>query len=90
MSGKRIIPAGQYFEQTHLIEYYFNKVVRLMIQDLSDTSKVIETSSTDEVNRLLSEGWILTDTYKTAEYSTEASDEKLMYSLRYQKPGIKR
>jgi hypothetical protein len=52
-----------------------------MYQEYSDITKVVETSSTSEVNKFLSNGWKLLNTYTTTNFSTEASSETLMYVL---------
>jgi len=52
----------------------------MLYQELRDIKKIVETSSQDEVNKFLSEGWRLIDTYKST-YSSENDDELVMYVL---------
>jgi len=52
----------------------------MLYQELRDIRKIVETSSQDEVNKFLSEGWRLIDTYTTT-YSAENDDELVMYVL---------
>lgn len=49
--------------------------------ELSVVTKVIETSSTNEVNDFLSKGWKLVDTYTTSAFSAETHDQIVMYVL---------
>jgi len=52
----------------------------MLYQELRDINKIVETSSQDEVNQFLSQGWRLIDTYKST-YSSENNDELVMYVL---------
>jgi hypothetical protein len=52
-----------------------------MSEELSDITEVLETSSTNEVNNFLSSGWKLINTYTTAAFSTETSNEIVVYVL---------
>lgn len=52
----------------------------MMYQELRDIKKIVETSSTDEVNEFLNQGWRLIDTYTTT-FSAEIDDKVVMYVL---------
>ena len=52
----------------------------MLYQELRDIKKIVETSSQEEVNQFLSQGWRLIDTYTTT-YSSENDDELVMYVL---------
>lgn len=54
--------------------------IKMLSQELSNITKVIETSSTKEVNTFLNQGWQLIDTYTTT-FSAETTDQVIMYVL---------
>lgn len=54
--------------------------VKMISQELSNITKVIETSSTNEANEFLSQGWQLIDTYTTT-FSPETTNQIAMYVL---------
>lgn len=53
---------------------------KMISQELSNITKVIETSSTKEVNDFLNQGWQIIDTYTTT-FSPETTDQVVMYIL---------
>ncbi|MCY6372397.1 hypothetical protein [Clostridium ganghwense] len=52
----------------------------MVSEELFNITKVIETSSTNEVNEFLSQGWQLIDRYTTT-FSSETNDQVVMYVL---------